>query len=303
MKMPASSDIFLFGDFRLDRVGGGLFRRDEQGAFAPVAIGSRALDLLALLVERQGDVVSKEEIMAAVWPKMAVEEGNLFVQISALRAILDRKQSGQSSIQTISGRGYRFVAPVTRRARSLDGHAPPGPAEPFRRYDGVTPAVPLAKARAPEPEPSSNSAAELFIEPMRVFSLEADKPAQAEPSVAPQNEPEASEARGLLARGPALAAALVVVAALAAGASAWRAGFFPRLPAASVAEDKLAGAPRLSIVVLPFENRSGDPEQDYFAEGVTDDLTTDLSHLPESFVISHGTAFTYKCRDTHDHSV
>ncbi len=63
--------------------------------------------------------------------------------------------------------------------------------------------------------------------------------------------------------------------------------------AASV-DDKLANAPRLSIVVLPFENLSGDKEQDYFADGITDDLTTDLSHLADSFVIARNTAFTYK---------
>jgi TolB-like protein len=62
----------------------------------------------------------------------------------------------------------------------------------------------------------------------------------------------------------------------------------------SVAEDKLRTAPRLSIVALPFENLSGDKEQDYFADGITDDLTTDLSHIPESVVISRKTAFTYK---------
>ena len=110
--MSASSDIYLFADFRLDRAGGGLFRRNGSGAFAPVTIGSRALDLLAVLIERRGDVVSKEEIAAAVWPKMAVEEGNLFVQISALRAILDKGRSGQSSIQTVAGRGYRFITPA-----------------------------------------------------------------------------------------------------------------------------------------------------------------------------------------------
>ena len=71
-------------------------------------------------------------------------------------------------------------------------------------------------------------------------------------------------------------------------------GSAPRLAGAPVAEDKLATAPRLSIVVLPFENLSGDPEQDYFADGLTDDLTTDLSHLPDSFVIARNTAFTYK---------
>ena len=65
-------------------------------------------------------------------------------------------------------------------------------------------------------------------------------------------------------------------------------------PAASAAPDLLASAPRLSLVVLPFENLSGDPDQNYFADGITDDLTTDLSHLPDSFVIARNTAFTYK---------
>ena len=55
-------------------------------------------------------------------------------------------------------------------------------------------------------------------------------------------------------------------------------------------------AARLSIVVLPFANLSGDPEQEYFADGITDDLTTDLSHLPGSFVIARNTAFTYKAK-------
>ena len=57
-------------------------------------------------------------------------------------------------------------------------------------------------------------------------------------------------------------------------------------------------APRLSMVVLPFANLSNDPEQDYFADGITDDLTTDLSRLPGSFVIARNTAFTYKSKPT-----
>ena len=55
-----------------------------------------------------------------------------------------------------------------------------------------------------------------------------------------------------------------------------------------------AVAPRLSIVVLPFTNLSDDPEQEYFADGITDDLTTDLSRISGSFVIARNTAFTYK---------
>ena len=57
---------------------------------------------------------------------------------------------------------------------------------------------------------------------------------------------------------------------------------------------KAAPAPRLSIVVLPFTNLSNDPEQEYFVDGITDDLTTDLSWISDSFVIARNTAFTYK---------
>ena len=53
-------------------------------------------------------------------------------------------------------------------------------------------------------------------------------------------------------------------------------------------------APRLSLVVLPFANLNNDPEQDYFADGVTTDLTTDIAQIPGAFVIGRGTAFTYK---------
>ena len=125
-----------------------------------------------------------------------------------------------------------------------------------------------------------------IAEPVRAYLLRHGPPA-------PQKPPQpAAKSRGVWARWPALAAALALLL-LAAGAYAWRAGLAPRFMAASV-DDKLANAPRLSIVVLPFENLSGDKEQDYFADGITDDLTTDLSHLQDSFVIARNTAFTYK---------
>jgi TolB-like protein/class 3 adenylate cyclase len=71
----------------------------------------------------------------------------------------------------------------------------------------------------------------------------------------------------------------------------------PTAPAAVAATTSVAQpfvAPRLSIVVLPFVNLSNDPDQQYFADGITDDLTTDLSRISDSFVISRGTAFTYR---------
>ena len=132
-----------------------------------------------------------------------------------------------------------------------------------------------------------------IAEPIRVYSLEVGQPAHPKP--APQSQPTTPSAkpRVVLRRWPALFAALAGVL-LAAGAYAWHSGLAPRLLGSSVAEDKLKTAPRFSIVVPPFENLSGDPEQDYFADGITDDLTTDLSHMADSFVIARDTAFTYK---------
>jgi len=111
----ATGDIFLFEEFRLDRQGEGLSRRDQRGVFVPVSIGPRTLDVLAVLVQRAGTLVLKEEIIAAVWGRTVVENANLTVQISALRRTLDQRRCEQEScIQTVAARGYRFVAPVTR---------------------------------------------------------------------------------------------------------------------------------------------------------------------------------------------
>jgi DNA-binding winged helix-turn-helix (wHTH) protein len=114
MDALAPADMLLFEGFRLDRRRGCLLKQDEDGAWRPVTVGSRALDALSVLADRQGTLLSKEEIMAAAWPKTVVEDNNLAVQISALRRILDRGRTNGSCIQTVVGRGYRFVASVTR---------------------------------------------------------------------------------------------------------------------------------------------------------------------------------------------
>jgi adenylate cyclase len=90
------------------------------------------------------------------------------------------------------------------------------------------------------------------------------------------------------------AAALVVL--IAAGGASWWLWSGPRQTAATATGQppQAYSAPRLSLVVLPFANLSNDPEQEYFADGITDDLTTDLSRIQGSLVIAQNTAFTYK---------
>ena len=114
MDALTKGSVFLFEGFRLDRQVRALFRRDEAGAFVPIAIGSRALEVLGVLVGRAGDLVSRDEFMAAVWPTTAVGDINLNMQIAALRRVLDEGRSNGSCIQTIPGGGYRFTVSVTR---------------------------------------------------------------------------------------------------------------------------------------------------------------------------------------------
>src|SRR3954451_6485079 len=96
-----------FGPFRLLAAQGLLLEADT-----PVRLGSRALDILAALVERAGEVVGKEELTARAWPETFVEEANLKIQISALRRALGDGQDGNRYVITVVGRGYNFVAPV-----------------------------------------------------------------------------------------------------------------------------------------------------------------------------------------------
>jgi TolB-like protein len=112
---------------------------------------------------------------------------------------------------------------------------------------------------------------------IRVYSLQVGVPAQAKPAT--EAKPVKPKQRSRLALLGAGIVALIVIAAVA-----WH----------FLGANRPAEAAHLSIVVLPFTNLSGDPAQDYFADGVTENLTTDLSRIRNSFVIARNTAFTYK---------
>jgi predicted ATPase/DNA-binding winged helix-turn-helix (wHTH) protein len=111
MDLPAASgEMFVFGQFRL--LPG---QRTLLDGGAPVRIGSRALDLLTVLVERAGDIVGKDELMQRVWPHAVVDEAGLRVHIAALRKALGEGRSGVRHITNVPLRGYCFVVPVQRQ--------------------------------------------------------------------------------------------------------------------------------------------------------------------------------------------
>src|ERR1700758_4021683 len=109
------------GRFRLD-LAGGVLTHDDKAA----ALGPRGVAVLAALVEHAGEYVSKSRLLDAGWPGAVVEEGNLAVQIAAIRRIL-AADGGERWIETLPRRGYRFVGPV----KKLTGEEAVGP--PARR--------------------------------------------------------------------------------------------------------------------------------------------------------------------------
>src|SRR5450631_411065 len=99
--------ILEFGPFRLDADVGILFHGAE-----PTPLGQRAVVLLALLVRRDGAPVSKEALIEAAWPALAIEDSNLTVQIAAVRRILEGLTGHARWIETLPRRGYRYVGPA-----------------------------------------------------------------------------------------------------------------------------------------------------------------------------------------------
>src|SRR5258708_16404579 len=115
----------------------GLFRfvvaeRTLEKEGVRVRLGSRALDILTALVERPAELVSKKELFARVWPDLVVDEGNLRYHVLALRKALGEGRSGGRYVTNVSGRGYCFVAPISRAAaqpaplRNSLAHSPVG---------------------------------------------------------------------------------------------------------------------------------------------------------------------------------
>jgi predicted ATPase/DNA-binding winged helix-turn-helix (wHTH) protein len=106
---PETDEAISFGPFRLFGA-----RRLLERAGTPLHLGARAFDILIVLAEHAGKVVSKNDLMARVWPDVTIDEGSLRVHVAALRRTLGDGESGARYVTTLSGRGYCFVAPISR---------------------------------------------------------------------------------------------------------------------------------------------------------------------------------------------
>ena len=114
MGSPSAMRV-LFGPFELN-----IAERSLKKAGEVVPIGGRAFDILAALIDKAGEVVSKVDLIAKAWPDVIVEEGSLRVHLSALRKALGDGQFGTKCIENVQGRGYCFVVPIKRQADDYD---------------------------------------------------------------------------------------------------------------------------------------------------------------------------------------
>jgi DNA-binding winged helix-turn-helix (wHTH) protein len=135
-----AGEIILFGSFRLIATERLLLKEDQ-----PVVMGGRALDILIALIQRAGEVVSRQELIDRVWSGVTVEKANLRVHIANLRKALGDGRDGARYIANVPGRGYCFVAVIQRGASPAAPHAASSRSKnarklpaPLQRMVGVT---------------------------------------------------------------------------------------------------------------------------------------------------------------------
>lgn len=212
----AHRNVLRFGTFELDVAAGELRKSGLR-----VKVQPQPFRILCLLLQNPGELVTREELSAKLWPAETYVEfdRSLNRAIVKLRDVLGDTADSPRFIETIPKRGYRFVAPV-----SGDSITPPGPAQSLSVQPQVTRKMPIVAF---------------------------------------------------------LAAILALVVAIVAYAAVKRSRKVP-VPAIR------------SIVVLPLENLSKEADQEYFADGITDELITDLAKIHSLRVVSRTTAMHYK---------
>ena len=194
-----------------------------------IVIGARAFDVLNVLITHHVRVVSKAELLAAVWPGLVVEENNIQVQISTLRKLL-----GSNTISTIAGVGYQFTAEL----------------------DNDLELIPLVPRTEPPPPTARHSA---------------------------------SGVGGSTGRAASVAIVILAVVAVILG-------IYLRMKPDAAAPAHSNPTPALphSVAVLPFANLSGDANQDYFSDGLSEEVLDSLSSIPDLHVAARISSFTFK---------
>ena len=246
---------YEFDGFRLDT--------DRQRLLAapsgdPIHVSPKVLETLIYLVERRGDLVEKDALMKAMWPRVVVEENNLDRNISTLRRVLGEKAGENRFIATVPGRGYRFVAEVTTAAAERAPAVAAGPAA-----SRETPAAAFASTA---PRATWRRVAQSLVAAVPVAVVVA------------------------------LAATIVwsIGRKLRDGDVSVQQAAGPAV--AEPAADEGA-VPRASVAVMPLANATGDPSLRYLGDGIAEELIYSLARVKGLKVPARTSSFAYRDRD------
>jgi TolB-like protein/DNA-binding winged helix-turn-helix (wHTH) protein/Tfp pilus assembly protein PilF len=254
--MPLEKNHFYrFGSFRLDPAKRLLLRGQKSVPLMP-----KAFDTLLVLVENRDRMVAKEELMKCLWPDSFVEEANIAQNVAVLRKALGDSPEEHRYIVTIPGRGYRFAAKVNEEMEEDETDLV------VERHSRSR--VVLEESALPKPGST------ILVTPSTLLK----------------------HPRNRILGVVAMAAVALIGATFLLNVAKTRDRLLgllrhARVPARTTV---LTTQPFRSIAILPLENLSGDREQDYFAEGMTDELTTDLAQFKDLRVISRTSAMHYK---------
>jgi TolB-like protein/DNA-binding winged helix-turn-helix (wHTH) protein/Flp pilus assembly protein TadD len=218
MKVSEAEKTVRFGIFQFDQTAGRLLKNGSV-----IRLGQQPVQVLSALLERPGEIVSREELRQRLWNEDVFVDFDhgLNKSVQKLRDALNDSAATPLYIETVPRSGYRFIAPI---------------------------------------EPSA--------QPLLTV-------------LAPQSDPRLPPSVPLSSRSPGKVGALfIAVTILLLGTLSWA---FARFRNA-------AAQPIRALAVLPLENLSGDPAQDYFAEGTTDELITELARVPNLRIVSRNSA-------------
>ena len=245
-------NIFEFGDFKLDC---GRFELSRKGN--SMRLERKPLELLILLAASDGQLVTREEIAKRLWASEVFvdTEHGINTAIRKIRQVLRDDPEQPRFVQTVTGKGYRFVATLTPNSSALhDMENSNGRTNNARAIPDHIESIAVSPALSPEESAS--------------------------PATLPVDPPRRSHVKAWLIG--AAAVALVLLAAVIG----WR-----------VLPPRLHSQPAIaSLAVLPLDNLSGDPNQDYFADGMTDELTTELARISTLRIVSRTSVMPEKGR-------
>jgi TolB-like protein/DNA-binding winged helix-turn-helix (wHTH) protein len=279
MSMVTETSV-SFGAFRLDPQNACVWRGEKMIKLTP-----KAFAVLHYLVSHPGRLVTKDELFTAVWPKTVVSDVALSVCVRELRKNLEDDAKTPLYIETVHRQGFRFIGKAVGNQLSVVSQA-----EVASSQYSVASSQEKESRKAREGNDLESSVQGLASETSDDF-LQNDQTLDIRHQTLNDTRPVRSWPRRNLAW-------LGIVLLASAGVFLFY-FFSSRIPQSEIRNQGEATSPlplpdKPSIIVLPFVNLSGDPTQEYFSDGVTEEITATLSRVSGLFVIARTSAFTYK---------